>query len=57
MRRREKFGKLVLLEETEATGLGTEHRAAKLGAAGLEKIVTVLRLTPGISTNAELARA
>jgi TonB family protein len=57
MRRREKFGKLVLLEETEATGLGTEHRAAKLGAAGLEKLVTILRLTPGISTNAELARA
>ena len=57
MSRKEKFGKLVLLEETEATGLGTEHRAAKLGAAGLEKIVTILRLKPAISTNADLARA
>jgi TonB family protein len=57
MSRREKFGKLVLLEETEATGLGTEHRAAKLGAGGLEKIVTILRLKPEISTNNELARA
>src|SRR5262245_54918297 len=56
MPRREKFGKLVLLEDTEATGLGTEHRAAKLGAAGLEKIVTILRLQPGISTHADLAR-
>ncbi|HEY7515723.1 MAG TPA: TonB family protein [Vicinamibacteria bacterium] len=57
MSRREKFGKLVLLEETEATGMGTEHRSAKLGAAGLEKIVTILRLKPAISTNNDLARA
>ncbi len=57
MSRREKFGKLVLLEEIEATGLGTEYRAAKLGAAGLEKIVTILRLKPAISANNELARA
>lgn len=56
MTRREKFGKLVLLEETEATGLGAEYRSAKLGPTGLEKIVTILRLIPGISTNAELAR-
>jgi TonB family protein len=56
MTRREKFGKLVLLEDTEATGLGTEHRAAKLGPTGLEKIVTILRLQPGISAHADLAR-
>src|SRR5262245_3332250 len=57
MSRREKFGKLVLLEETEATGMGTEHRAAKLGPGGLEKIVTILRLKPAISSNSDLARA
>ncbi len=56
MTRREKFGKLVLLEESEATGLGSEYRAAKLGPAGLEKIVTIVRLKPAISANAELAR-
>jgi serine/threonine-protein kinase len=56
MTRREKFGKLVLLEDTEATGLGTEHRAAKLGPAGLEKIVTILRLQPAISNHTDLAR-
>jgi len=57
MPRREKFGKLVLLEETEATGLGPEYRAAKLGAAGLEKIVTIVRLKPAISGHPEVARA
>jgi TonB family protein len=54
---REKFGKLVLLEENDATGLGAEYRAAKLGSAGLEKIVTILRLGPAISGNAEIARS
>jgi TonB family protein len=54
---REKFGKLVLLEESDATGLGREYRAAKLGSAGLEKIVTILRLGPAISGNAEIARS
>jgi TonB family protein len=54
---KEKFGKLVLLEEIESTGMGAEYRAAKLGPAGLEKIVTVLRLQPAISTHAEIARA
>ncbi|PYQ20870.1 MAG: hypothetical protein DMF79_09450 [Acidobacteria bacterium] len=57
MPRREKFGKLVLLEETESTGLGPEYRAAKLGTAGLEKIVTILRLKPAISDHLDLARA
>jgi len=53
MAKREKFGKFVLLEEIDTSGLGTEYRAAKLSAAGLEKIVTVLRLTPALSANAE----
>lgn len=53
MAKKEKFGKFVLLEEIDASGLGTEYRAAKLGPAGLEKIVTVLRLTPALSANAE----
>ena len=57
MATREKFGKLVLLEESDATGLGREYRAAKLGSAGLEKIVTILRLGPAISGNAEIARS
>src|SRR5258705_12814525 len=56
MPRKEKFGKLVLLEETEATGVGPEYRAAKLGTSGLEKIVTIVRLKPAISGNEELAR-
>ena len=51
--RKEKFGKFVLLEEIDASGLGTEYRAAKLGPTGFEKIVTVLRLTPALSANAE----
>jgi serine/threonine-protein kinase len=57
MPKKEKFGKLVLLEETEATGVGPEYRAAKLGTSGLEKIVTIVRLKPAISGNEELARA
>src|SRR5688572_27169184 len=52
MAKKEKFGKFVLLEEIDASGLGTEYRAAKLGPAGLEKVVTVLRLTPALSANA-----
>jgi TonB family protein len=54
---REKFGKLVLLEESDTTGLGQEYRAAKLGSAGLEKIVTILRLGPAISGHPEIARS
>src|SRR5688572_11269754 len=52
MTKREKFGKFVLLEEIDASGLGAEYRAAKLGPDGFEKIVTVLRLTPALSANA-----
>jgi TonB family protein len=53
MAQKEKFGKFVLLEEIDASGLGKEYRAAKLGTTGFEKIVTVLRLTPALSANAE----
>ena len=33
MAKREKFGKFVLLEEIDASGLGVEYRAARLGPA------------------------
>src|SRR5688500_10186578 len=56
MTKREKFGKFVLLEEIDASGLGAEYRAAKLGPDGFEKIVTVLRLTPALSANAEAVK-
>ena len=39
--------------ESRCLRLGTEYRAAKLGPTGFEKIVTVLRLTPALSANAE----
>jgi TonB family protein len=57
MPKREKFGKFVLLEETDRSGLGTEFRAAKLGPSGFEKIVSVLRLSSAVSANAEAARS
>jgi TonB family protein len=57
MTRQEKFGKFVLLEEIESSGLGAEYRAAKLGPTGLEKIVSVLRLTPALSTNSDVAKS
>ena len=44
MPKKETFGKFILLAELERWGLGVEYRAAKLGAMGLERIVTVLRL-------------
>ena len=53
---REKFGRLVLLEETEAGALGREYRAARLGPSGLDRLVTVLRLSPAISAHAEATR-
>src|SRR5262249_3557249 len=49
MAKKEKFGKLVLLERIDQTGLGEEFRAAKLGPAGLEKIVSILKLQPLVS--------
>src|SRR5271170_5227557 len=56
MAKKEKFGKFILLEELDASGLGAEYRAAKLSGTGLEKIVTLLRLTPALSANGEVAR-
>jgi TonB family protein len=53
---KEKFGKFVLCAATEESGFGQEFRAAKLGATGLEKIVSVLRLAPAISGHAEVAK-
>jgi TonB family protein len=53
---REKFGRLVLLDETEAGALGREYRAARLGPAGLDRFVTVLRFGPEVSLNAEATR-
>jgi len=49
--RRQRFGRLVLLDETEASGLGQEYRAARLGPSGLDRIVTVLKLNPEISAH------
>jgi len=56
MAKREKFGKFVLLEDIETSSLGVEHRAAKLGPTGFEKIVNILRLRPALSANAEVAK-
>ena len=53
---REKFGRLVLLEETGAGALGREYRAARLGPAGLDRLVTVLRFGPEVSSNAEATK-
>ena len=54
--RREKFGKFVLLDQVDVANLGVEYRAAKLGSAGLEKIVDLLRLSPTLSANADAAK-
>jgi TonB family protein len=56
MAKREKFGKFVLLEDIETSSLGVEDRAAKLGPTGIEKIVSILRLRPALSANAEIAK-
>jgi TonB family protein len=53
---REKFGKLVLLEETGSGALGLEYRAARLGPAGLDRLVTVLRFGPAVSSNTEVTK-
>jgi TonB family protein len=57
MPKREKFGKFVLLEEIESSGLGAEYRAAKLSPTGLEKVVTVLRVRPVLSASAETVKS
>ena len=53
---REKFGRFVLLDEIETTGLGTEYRAAKLSASGFERLVAIIRFNPAISATPELAK-
>ena len=57
MAKREKFGKFVLLEEIDSSGLGQECRAAKLGPTGLEKIVTVLKLRQNLSSQADAIKS
>lgn len=57
MAKKQKFGKFVLLEEIDSSGLGTEFRAAKLGSTGLEKIVSLLRLTQTLSSHVEGSKA
>ncbi len=57
MAKREKFGKFVLLEEIDTSGVGMEFRAAKLSNTGLEKVVTLLRLNASVSSNADVAKA
>jgi eukaryotic-like serine/threonine-protein kinase len=53
MARREKFGRLVLLQEREASPLGVEYVAARLGPEGLDRLVSVLRYAPEVSAHAE----
>ena len=48
---KEKFGKLVLLEEIDAQPLGVTYRAARLGPAGLDRIVTLLRYSEAVSAH------
>src|SRR3990170_588315 len=53
---REKFGRLVLLEETDSGPLGNEYRAARLGPSGFDRLVTVLRFSPAVSGHAEASK-
>ena len=53
---REKFGRLVLLEETDRGPLGNEYRAARLGPAGFDRLVTVLRFSQRVSADAEATK-
>ena len=57
MAKRERFGKFVLLEEVSTSGLGTEYRAAKLAGASLERLVSLIRVRPALSANADFAKA
>jgi TonB family protein len=56
MTQRERLGRLVLLEETEASAYGREYRAARLGPAGLDRVVSVLRFSPTVSAHSEVTR-
>jgi TonB family protein len=51
---RETLGRLVLLEETGASALGREFRAARLGPGGLERLVSIVRFEAAISSDAEV---
>ena len=53
---REKFGKLILLEHGEPGPLGQECRAARLGPAGLDRVVTVVRFAAAVSSSAEATK-
>jgi TonB family protein len=53
---REKFGRLVLLEQTDSDPLGEEYRAARLGAAGFDRLVSVLRFSPAVSAHTEASK-
>src|SRR3989304_5572057 len=53
---REKFGRLVLLEETDSGPLGTEYRAARLGPSGFDRLVSVLRFSPAVSGHADASK-
>ena len=53
---REKFGRLVLLEQTDSDPLGNEYRAARLGPAGFDRLVSVLRFSGAVSGNAEASK-
>lgn len=53
---REKFGRLVLLEETDSGPLGSEYRAARLGPSGFDRLVSVLRFSPSVSAHAEASK-
>jgi len=53
MARREKFGKLVLLAERDSGDLGVEYHAARLSPQGLDRLVSVLRFSPEVSSHPE----
>jgi serine/threonine-protein kinase len=56
--KRERFGRFVLLQEVDSSGLGSDYRAAKLApGGGLERIVHLLRVAPKLSANAEFVKA
>ena len=57
MANRQRLGKFVLLEEVDTTALGSEYRAAKLGPAGLERIVSLVKVNPALCTDAEVPKS
>jgi outer membrane biosynthesis protein TonB len=49
---KERWGRFVLLAETESGPWGTEYRAAQIGAAGFERLVSLVRFPPGFPASA-----